>query len=312
LQPWTPSSAINLGDAWNAVRVIASGNNVYFFINGVLVWSGADSGLSSGQVGIGLSRSGSSTDDQLLVDQASLSSCGVPLPALSLDASQLNPVHPSLPGVQPPQPAGGGDIHAAPSRAAPADQVNRGATKPWDKPDWQAGLGLGSGSDYSNIAQAVTGVCTALVSNDDIRGALEIASQPFADTRDTQAATSAPDDPILPCVSGQRYHSVWYVYVPGSDGTLTADTFGSDYDTVLAVWSGQPGTLQNIACNDNSDAGLQSRVQVGVTAGTSYYVEVAGLSTTAAGALHLTIDGPAPSVKPGRQRVFVPIVIRGR
>ena len=39
--------------------------------------------------------------------------------------------------------------------------------------------------------------------------------------------------------------------------TLTIDTFGSDYDTVLAVWTGSRGSLTNVACNDDS-SGLQS------------------------------------------------------
>ena len=171
----------------------------------------------------------------------------------------------------------------------------------------------GRQGDVSNftISTQCTSGQPAPVPNDDIRSAQEITSQPFADSRDMRAATSAPDDPLLPCISGQGSHSAWYGYVPSSDGTLTANTFGSDYDTLLAVWSGQPGALQNAACNDNSGGGLQSSVQVGVTAGKSYYIEVAGPTADAAGSLSLTFNGPPPGGEPARQRIFVPIVIHG-
>ena len=73
LQPWTPVSAINQGSgAWNTLRVVAYGSNLYYYINGVLVWSGADSSLTSGRVGIGTYRSASSTGDQFDIDYASM------------------------------------------------------------------------------------------------------------------------------------------------------------------------------------------------------------------------------------------------
>jgi hypothetical protein len=74
LQEWTSSSAINQGDAWNVLRVIASGEYLYYYINGTLVWWGSDYSLSSGRVGIGMYRSTESTGDQLWVDWATLSS----------------------------------------------------------------------------------------------------------------------------------------------------------------------------------------------------------------------------------------------
>ena len=68
LQSWTPSSAIATGDAWNTLRVIVNGRNLYFYINGVLVWSGWDSSLTVGRVGIGMYRDDSSTNNRLSVD----------------------------------------------------------------------------------------------------------------------------------------------------------------------------------------------------------------------------------------------------
>jgi hypothetical protein len=72
LVPWTFSPAINQGDAWNTLRVVASGTNLTFYINGTLLWSGYDSSLSSGRVGVGMYRDAASTGDELRVDWARL------------------------------------------------------------------------------------------------------------------------------------------------------------------------------------------------------------------------------------------------
>lgn len=49
---WTFSDAINQGDAWNTLKVRANGNQMDFFINDDLVWSGTDDSFSAGKVGI--------------------------------------------------------------------------------------------------------------------------------------------------------------------------------------------------------------------------------------------------------------------
>lgn len=68
LQGWTYSSYI-LPTDYNTIKVTASGTTLNFYINGHLVWSGTDSSLSSGRVGIAyLGDTGN-----LLVDWAKLS-----------------------------------------------------------------------------------------------------------------------------------------------------------------------------------------------------------------------------------------------
>jgi hypothetical protein len=73
LQPWTFSSAIIQGDAWNELRVTASGSQLAFYINGGLVWVGNNDAHSSGRVGVALYRDPSSPDNKLWVDWATLS-----------------------------------------------------------------------------------------------------------------------------------------------------------------------------------------------------------------------------------------------
>ncbi len=81
---WTASSAIRTGDAWNVLRVVAQGTHLSFYINGTLVWSGADASLSEGEVGVGMYRDSSSTGNELRVDWARLCTlpCAVYVPTV--------------------------------------------------------------------------------------------------------------------------------------------------------------------------------------------------------------------------------------
>ena len=80
--PWTYSSAINAGSAWNTLGVAAWGPNLYYYINDTLVWAGSDSSLSFGRVGLGMYRDPDSSGNGFWVDWATLS----PLIAGDLDA----------------------------------------------------------------------------------------------------------------------------------------------------------------------------------------------------------------------------------
>ncbi|MGC8960101.1 MAG: hypothetical protein ACP5OO_10020 [Chloroflexia bacterium] len=71
LRSWTYTSAIYQGTSWNTLRVVANGSSLYFYINGTLVWSGSDSSLTSGRVGVGLYD-----DDTFQVDWAKLTNYG--------------------------------------------------------------------------------------------------------------------------------------------------------------------------------------------------------------------------------------------
>jgi len=99
LQGWTYTDVIHQGDAWNTLRVFASGSTLYFSINGTLVWSGTDTSLTSGRVGIGMFGS-TDTGDELRVDWATLYTDGggmimtetvSPEQQLLNDAANLNP-----------------------------------------------------------------------------------------------------------------------------------------------------------------------------------------------------------------------------
>jgi len=106
-----------------------------------------------------------------------------------------------------------------------------------------------------------------------------ISALPFDLTQPAGDATLEPgEDASCAPITG----SVWYELYADTSGTITVDTAGSNYDTVLAVYqaavefvpSPPGGGLAEIVCNDDA-GGAQSRVAFGVVPGTSYYIQVA-------------------------------------
>jgi len=92
-------------------------------------------------------------------------------------------------------------------------------------------------------------------------------------------------------------HTAWITWLSPGSGTCTMDTFGSSFDTVLAVYTGSALTgLTPIASNDDA-VGFpvtQSRVQFQAVAGTSYQVVVNGFGAFDFGNFQFHQDLPNP------------------
>lgn len=75
-------------------------------------------------------------------------------------------------------------------------------------------------------------------------------------------------------------HSVWYRWAAPAAGSVTITTAGSDYDTLLAVYTGNSvNTLTTIVKNDDVNPGggdFSSSVTFSATAGTTYKIAVDG------------------------------------
>ena len=104
--------------------------------------------------------------------------------------------------------------------------------------------------------------------NDDFARPILIPSNPARYTQDATTATTSPDDPWC----NGNAQSVWYAFTPPTNMRLEANTFGSGYDTSLSVYTGARGALNQIACNDDANNSLQSRIRFDATAGTTYYM----------------------------------------
>ena len=85
--------------------------------------------------------------------------------------------------------------------------------------------------------------------------------------------------------------SQWFAYQPPIDGTVIMSTDGSDFDTVMAVYttdSSDFSSLQEVACdNDSGIDGMDSAVRFDVSADTIYYVAIDGVDA-AVGLVEMT------------------------
>lgn len=135
-----------------------------------------------------------------------------------------------------------------------------------------------------------------------------LTSLPFDGTQSTAGATLEPGEGA-PCASIAG--SVWYELYAETAGTVTINTFGSDYDTVLAVYgpgvefipSPPGGGLTSVACNNDS-GGAQSQVTVPLTQYSYYYIQVA--SKGAGGMLHIHAEC-TPACPPPNDNQSMPL-----
>lgn len=100
-------------------------------------------------------------------------------------------------------------------------------------------------------------------------------------------APTDPSDPLLPstCIptgytDGAVFRTVWFSFTPSATGPGSISTANSRYDTVMALFTGAPGSLALQACDDDFvDASGATEPQAELTglqfnAGTTYYIMV--------------------------------------
>ncbi|MBI2514186.1 MAG: immunoglobulin domain-containing protein [Opitutae bacterium] len=153
--------------------------------------------------------------------------------------------------------------------------------------------------------QSVTAIMNAYVSNidslqtDDLTGAQLLYSRPggySAPSNDNFASawtislssgsTTVTGSSVgATKESGEPHHghsndgaSIWWKWTAPSNGTLTINTLGTNFDTVLAAYTGDyVASLTQLAANDDaSDSERRSAITFNVTAGTTYRFVVGG------------------------------------
>ena len=116
--------------------------------------------------------------------------------------------------------------------------------------------------------------------NDNLANPISITNNTFTDTKDSSGATTETTDPSPSCAQGSttsgRSNSIWYQFKPAMSGMASLDTSGSNFDTVLSIWTGSSGSFTAVACN-NGIVGvgiiLVTQLQnVPLTAGTTYSI----------------------------------------
>jgi hypothetical protein len=122
--------------------------------------------------------------------------------------------------------------------------------------------------------------------NDNFADAYTIAGASGTTTGYNISATSEiGEPPVLP--NGNGHNSVWWKWTAPANGMYSFNTFGSNYDTVLGVFTGSSlDTLTRYAWNDDT-VSLRSYVCFNATAGVTYYISVAGFSDYSQGSIDL-------------------------
>lgn len=121
--------------------------------------------------------------------------------------------------------------------------------------------------------------------NDEPSAPEEIESVPFTATSDNTEATSTINDPDC----GNPGHTTWYSFNAGTTQRLVAHTEGSKYDTVLGVYTGSPGSFEEIACDNDSGEGVASRLAFKAQESETYYFMVGSYDDKAADETKFTL-----------------------
>ena len=146
----------------------------------------------------------------------------------------------------------------------------------------------GAGADQADV------ILQAIPTNDDFANREIIPALPFTDSDNTSEATTAPDDPFADCFGNGP--TVWYEFTPSADTRINANTFGSDYDTGIAVYTGTLGELTQIACNDDFSGG-QSSVTFDAVGGETYFFMVGAYGSSSGGNLVFNVDVGQPALE---------------
>jgi hypothetical protein len=183
-----------------------------------------------------------------------------------------------------------------PSGATFIDNGNNTGTFNWTPTSAQAGSFLVT--FLGNDLQAPVGAAYTQVTvipppppNDDFANAAVVPSIPFTVSEFATNATTAPDDPF--CVSANQ--TVWFSFTPNTNIRIEANTFGSNYDTTLSVYTGLRGGLNQLGCDDDAGGTVASRVRFDAVAGTTYYFMVSSLyPVSSANLVFNVLQAPPP------------------
>lgn len=124
--------------------------------------------------------------------------------------------------------------------------------------------------------------------NDAIGSALELSGDRFSTQGNNRNATAESFEIASPHAGVGKGKTVWWKWTPDFDGEFVITTQGSEFDTVLAVYSGSPGALAEVGTNDDRNAlDWTSQVTFNAVSGTTYYIAVDGYRGDAAGGILL-------------------------
>ena len=121
-----------------------------------------------------------------------------------------------------------------------------------------------------------------------------------------RASLEAGEQAIL--FESQITHTVWYTWQPTRGGQANLDTFGSEFDTTLAAYTGDSlDTLNLVASNDDASTdGFTSAIQFDAEEGQKYYLQIGGVRGAQG---KLVLRHPQPEEKAPEEPVLDPPMI---
>jgi DNA-binding beta-propeller fold protein YncE len=143
----------------------------------------------------------------------------------------------------------------------------------------------------STVSDTGTLAVMAPPTNDNFSSAAALSGQLSLATGSNIAATRETGEPAHAGNGGGA--SVWWVWTAPTTGLTEVDTTGSNFDTLLGVYTGSSvGGLTNVASDDDSGGYSTSVVTFNATAGVIYYIAVDGKNGVT-GAISLSLTQPA-------------------
>ncbi len=142
---------------------------------------------------------------------------------------------------------------------------------------WGSTIVAPQADDIAGVAALYEVATLPRPSNDDFSNAATILG-PFSGHPSGRVTGSNVNASTESGEHGLESKSVWWE-MRGVSGRLTVDTIGSNFDTVLGVYTGpqnQVSSLRLVAENDDTNGLQHSRVELDMRAGTAYWFRVAG------------------------------------
>ncbi len=140
--------------------------------------------------------------------------------------------------------------------------------------------GVSAASAASNSLTVSAGT-----NNDFFIASMELTGTSGTANDTNVGATMESGEPPIDTGSGRA--TIWFSWTAPDSGRLTVDTFGSSFDTVLAVYSGAslPSLTRLIYNDDSRQTGtyFQSTVTLDVTSGTEHHFRVNQFRSTSTG-----------------------------
>jgi hypothetical protein len=135
------------------------------------------------------------------------------------------------------------------------------------------------------------------VHNDFWQQALPVNEIYAVESQDTTLATvgvnanNGKGEPGISCAPAG--HTVWFKFTARENGTVDITTLGSDFDTVLGVYTRSGGqNFTEVACDDDGGgfAGPSTIYDLDVAKGTTYYIQAGSWASSSGGNLILNVD----------------------